>query len=238
ARTEVALAGQELEAWERARAGPEFVDSNTSCAYRRDGYCFGARAQKATEEAQIVVTTHAALAAHLSGADPTLPRTARALLFDALRLEEELRGARSGALDRHELLARLAALAEVESGGRRAGLLHLAAARVPLGGSGREQAWFAQVERARQSAERFFQTALRLFNESKNGLESQTASSDAPEQRALRLDAPARQLAAFPELLQAWRTLSERLSGVVKVAREAGQLVLAARDPKASAAGD
>src|SRR5262249_9374130 len=145
ARTEVALAGQELEAWERARAGPEFVDSNTSCAYRRDGYCFVARAQKATEEAQIVVTTHAALAAHLSGADPTLPRTARALLFDALRLEEELRRARSRALDRHELLARLAALAEVESGGRRAGLPHLAAARVPLGGSGRDQAWFCSV---------------------------------------------------------------------------------------------
>src|SRR5262249_32587977 len=51
-------------------------------------------------------------------------------------------------------------------------------------------------------------------------------------------DAPARQLAAFPELLQAWRTLSERLSVVVKVAREAGQLVLAARGPKAPVASD
>ena len=105
ARSEVALAGQELDAWERVRSGIDFADSTADCAYLRDGYCFVARAQQNATEAQVVVTTHAALAAHLTGRDCTLPTASRVLVLDTHLLEDELRRAQTIELDRAILLA-------------------------------------------------------------------------------------------------------------------------------------
>jgi Rad3-related DNA helicase len=72
-RAEVSLSGQEMGAWERARSGAEFADTIAGCTYRRDGYCFFARAQQAAERALLVITTHQALAEHVSGANRVLP---------------------------------------------------------------------------------------------------------------------------------------------------------------------
>ncbi|MGH2514753.1 MAG: 3'-5' exonuclease [Ktedonobacterales bacterium] len=165
-RTEVALTGQEAAAWERARAGPEFADSTSGCTYRRDGFCYVARAEEAARTARLVLTTHAALAARLTGAASLVPDILRVLVLDAHLLEEELRRIAGFALDRQSLLDTLASLAETEPNGARAGLLHLAAAADSRGkaatgaGTAREQTWFAPVERARRAVESLFQ-ALR-----------------------------------------------------------------------------
>lgn len=236
ARNEVALGGQEAEAWERARSGPEFADSSPTCAYRRDGYCFVARAQSAAEEAQVVVTTHAALAKQLAGSDALLPSFARTLVLDAHLLEEELRRARSCTLDRRELLAQLAALAEAEPGGRRAGLFHLAAERLGNGEAQRAGAWFNHVGRARQAAEHFFAAVRGLLGDDAAGGEPQARGGDNPEQSALRLDEAVKERQSWPSVVAAWTALRERLAAVDRCAHEVAQLVLAARGVKSPSA--
>jgi ATP-dependent DNA helicase DinG len=227
--SEVALAGQEQAAWDRARSGVEFADSIAGCAYRRDGYCLVARAQDAAAEARLVLTTHRGLAAHLAGEDDLLPAAARVLVLDAHLLDGALREAQSTALDRQELLARLAILADVEPGGRRAGLLHLAAQRLDRTGEARERTWAGQIERARQYVERFFQALERLLAEAQ-GKSSGSADGGAEggESRMLRIDAGTRQLTSWAGVTQAWAALDERLATVAKAAREAAQLTLGA----------
>ena len=244
-RSEVSLNGQEMAAWERARSGAEFADTVGGCTYRRDGYCFVARAQQAAERALLVVTTHAALAAHLSGADRMLPDIARTLIFDAHLLEEELRRVQSVALDRHELLARLSALAEVEGNGARAGLLHMAAEQLVREGGraahdaqNRERSWFAQVERARQSVEHFFAALRAVLLEARGESADAALGNESPEHRTLRIDASTRQLEAWREAVQSWGSLDERLASVVKVVRDVAQQSVATRGHQATAASD
>jgi DNA polymerase III epsilon subunit family exonuclease len=242
ARGEVALAGSELGAWERVRSGTEFADSASDCTYRRDGYCFVARAQEAAVAASVVLTTHAALAAHLSGADTFLPEADRVLVLDAHLLEDELRRSRSSALDQAELTAQLDQLAETLPDGKRAGLLHLAAQRMEQsaakGRATHEKAWFAQVERARRSSAPFFQAWYRLLVEALGDSGKGGQLSENIEQRVLRLDAASRRLAAWDEVASAWVTLDEQLTGVAKLAREVGQQVVTLRGKKASIASD
>jgi len=114
ARSEITLAGQEALAWERARAGGDFVDTSTACAYQRSGYCFTTRAHHAAANAALVVTTHAALAAQLAGRPsllPDLPDATRVVILDAHLFEEELLQAGAIALERRALLDLLATLA-------------------------------------------------------------------------------------------------------------------------------
>lgn len=226
ARTEVALTGPELAAWERARSGPEFVDSTGTCTYRRDGYCYTARAEDAARTARVVLTTHAALAARLTGADTLLPDIARVLVLDAHLLEEELRRAAGFTLDRQELLDLLASLAETEQNGARVGLLHLAAqgdAR-GKGAAEREQMWFGQVERARRSGEALFHELRNLLAESQGDAERAPTGNEPPEQRTLRLDGRARRLSRWPVVVRAWDDLAARLDAVVRSARETARL--------------
>lgn len=235
---EITLSGQELAAWERTRAGSEFIDSDADCAYRRDGYCFVARARAAVEDARVIVTTHRVLAAQLVGRASLLAHASRVLVFDAHLLEDELRAARSLALDRQALLADLATLALVEEGGRRAGLFHLAAQGLDAtAAKAREQQWFAQVERTRQAAERLF-TALGMLLADSHDEANGAPLADSPEQRTLRLGGEARELAAWRPLAQQWEELSARLVATIRLARDAAQLVLAARGPKTPAAAD
>ncbi len=123
ARSEITLTGQESLAWERARAGGDFADTATECAYQRGGYCFTARARHDAAHAAIVVTTHAALAAHLAGRPsllPDLPDATRVVILDAHLLEEQLLQAGSIALDRRatlDLLATVAAASDAEPDG-------------------------------------------------------------------------------------------------------------------------
>jgi DNA polymerase III epsilon subunit family exonuclease len=242
-RSEVSLAGQEAVAWERAQAGADFADSSDTCIYRRDGYCFVTRATNAARDARIVVTTHAALAAHLAGNDERLPEATHVLVLDAHLLEEELRRARSATLDRQEVLAALANLAEVETGGRHCGLLHMAASRAgSAGGPAREQTWFAQVEKARKSVEAVF-TALRSViaeaqGEQASGKGNGVRTGDSPEQRTLRVDGAVRQLRTWEDAVRAWRTLTERLGGLTKLARETARAIIAVKGSKATPASD
>ncbi|MGZ3678089.1 MAG: exonuclease domain-containing protein [Ktedonobacterales bacterium] len=244
-RTEVSLSGQEIAAWERARSGVEFADTVSDCAYRRDGYCFFARAQQAAERALLVITTHQALAAHISGADHVLPDATRVLILDAHLLEEELRRVQSVALDRHDLLTQLMTLAGVEDGGARSGLLHLAAERAQHDGGraaqdaqNRERSWFAQVERARQGVERFF-TALRtVLLDARGESADVTLGTESPEQRTLRIDASTYHLESWREAMQSWSMLDDRLASVVKVARDVAQQRVAAHGSRATAASD
>lgn len=236
ARAEVSLQGQELQAWERARGGIEFADTSANCAYRRDGYCFLTRAQQTAERAKVVVTTHAALARHLSHEDDLLPDAARVLVLDAHLLEDELRRAQSIAFDQASLLGKLMLLAEVEPGGLRAGLLHLAASRVTRAGEPiHETAWFAQVARARQGVEALF-GALRTVL-----VEAQTDGGgygDAPEQRTIRVDGRTRQQASWLSVTRAWAHVDERLGAVAKLVREVAQQIVSAHGAHANAASD
>src|SRR5262249_8815389 len=97
--------------------------------------------------------------------------------------------------------------------------------------------WFAQVERARQSAQQLF-TALRALLADSHGEANSTTSADNPEQRTLRLDGEARELAAWRPLAQCWEELAAHLATTARLARDAAQLVLSARGPKTPAAAD
>lgn len=244
-RAEVSLSGQEMVAWERARAGVEFADTVADCIYRRDGYCFFARAQQAAERALLVITTHQALAAHVSGSDRVLPDVTRTLIFDAHVLEEELRRAQDIALDRQDLLARLTTLAEMEDGGVRAGLLHLAAEQLQRDGGqsasdaqNRERSWFAQVERARQGVERFFMALRAVLLEVRGESADAARSAESPEQRTLRIDANTHRLESWREAAHSWSMLDERLASVIKVARDVAQQCVAVHGSHATAAND
>ena len=243
ARGEVALAGPELVAWERVRSGKDFADSMSSCTYRRDGYCFVARSQKAAAEVQVILTTHAALAAQLVGADDLLPTTTRVLVLDAHLLEDELRRARSAVVEQSALSTLLIQLAELHPGGKRAGLLHLAAEQLENRsgaphGQNREKAWFAQVERAQRGLPLLFQALYHLLGEaqSENGKGNQ--ASEGMEQRMLRLDTHVLRLAAWEEVARTWSNLDSQLSALQKLVREVALQLVATRGKSASIAGD
>ena len=226
-RNEVALTGQESAAWERVRGGPEFADSSSICTYRRDGYCYVARAEQAAQQARIVLTTHAALAARLTGVDMLVPDITRILVLDAHLLEEELRRVAGFVLDRQDLLEKLASLAEIGPDGGRAGLLRLAAVSgTSARHGGREQAWFAQVERARRATDVFFYGLRDLLVESRGGAGKAHTSNEPLEQRTLRLDDSTRRLSCWPDVVLAWERLAARLDTVTHVAREAARMSL------------
>jgi DNA polymerase III epsilon subunit family exonuclease len=235
---EVALGGQDIAGWDRVRAGEEFADSSAKCSYRREGYCFMARAEEAGKQARLVLTTHRALAAHLAGNSTMLPDARQVMVVDAHLLEEELRQAQSGALAQRELLGHLAALAEVGAHGERGGLLYLAAHGLEQrGGTAHLRNWCAQVERAQQAAERFFLGLHGLLVEAKGDPEG-SGVGESPEQRTLRLDADAQRLLAWDEVTRAWEALAGQLTNVSKLAREVAQSLVKARGAKASAASD
>jgi Rad3-related DNA helicase/DNA polymerase III epsilon subunit-like protein len=244
-RADVALSGQEQLAWERVRAGRELLDSASNCPYDKRGHCFLSAAQSAGQAAQVVVTTQAALAARLAGLDDLLPSTDRVLVLDAHLFEEQLRATRSVVLDRADLLALLAQLAETRPDGR-AGLLHLAAAHVDkqLGASGSrgsERAWFDAVARARRCVESFFAALQPLMAETDNDRlehkrENNRPQGEQPDQRALRIDERVRRSRAWDEALRAWQSLARDLGGLTALLREVATTTRAA-DRKLAGSG-
>jgi ATP-dependent DNA helicase DinG len=241
ARGEVALAGPEMVAWDRVRSGIDFTDSITACTYRRDGYCFAARAQQAAANVQVILTTHTALAAHLSGSDDLLPETSRVLVLDAHLLEEELRRARSMVVEQSALHSLLTELAEPLPNGKRSGLLHLAAERLDEQagrGASREKVWFTQVERTQRSISPLFQALYRLFGEaqSENGKGGQ--SGEGTELRMLRLDSKILRLSAWEEVARTWAELDAQLGVLTRIVNEAAEQVIARRGKNQSIASD
>jgi len=223
-RADVAISGQEQLAWERVRAGREFLDSAPACPYDKGGHCFLSHAQRAGGEAQIVVTTHAALAARLAGKDDLLGEAARVLVLDAHLLEEELRSARTVVLDRTGLLGVLGRLGEAGPEGR-AGLLHATARHIePNGTSSAARAWFEQIASARRCVEAFVNTLQSVM------LQTDAARSDAngapgapqdiPDQRALRIDDELRRSPAWQRAARDWEALARELTVIVGLLRD------------------
>lgn len=239
-RAEVTMGGPDSGAWERARGGEEYQDSFASCAYRRDGYCFVTKARERAEGSRVVVTTHAALAAHLAGQESLLPDAGRTLVMDAHLLEDELRRAGGSALDRQEILALLDTLATMESGNRRAGLLHVAATRANAGEGGleRERAWFAQVQRTRASAENFFQALQKVMQAAAGDRDEDAQPGESIEQRTLRVDDRTRQLSSWQTAASAYTTFEGHCAALAKLAREAGRAGQGGRDGKGGLAAD
>ena len=223
-RAEVTMAGSDVTAWERARSGDEFRDSFESCAYRRDGYCFVTKTREAASQARVVVTTHAALAAHLAGAESLLPEVGRVLVLDGHLLEEELRSAQGYTLERQAILSLLDTLASIEPESHRAGLLHVAAMRAGPQDGGREQAWFALVKRVRASVEAFFQSLQHVMRDAAGSQENGAQGGEITDQPALRIDGKTRQLRAWQEAAAAWGVVVQRCEELIKVAREAARL--------------
>jgi DNA polymerase III epsilon subunit family exonuclease len=227
-RAEIALPGPETQAWERVRSGEEFGDGWPTCAYRRDGYCFAARAEDRASVAAVVVSTHAALAASLTGHEAVLADVTRVIVLDAGLLEEELRRASSATIERETLLNLLARLASTAPGGQRAGLLHQAAARLGAGiTAAPARASFESVPAAVQSTEAFF-AALRAVLAEATERSGAHAQDEAGDPRLLRLDAKVRGLAAWKAVQDAWHHLARRLTVVVTRAREIARAAHAA----------
>src|SRR5260221_6948627 len=220
-RADVAISGQEQLAWERVRAGRELLDSASACPYDKGGHCFLSHAQRDGGEAQVVVTTHAALAARLAGQDDLLGEAARLLVLDAHLLEEELRSVRTIVLDRASLTELLGRLADTGPEGR-AGLLHATARHIePNGKSSSERAWFEEIASARRCVEAFVGALQSVM------LQTDSARSDAngaplesPDQRALRIDDELRRSPAWRRAARDWEALARELTSVVSLLRD------------------
>ncbi len=192
ARNEITLVGAEALAWERARAGADLADTTDGCAYRRGGYCFTLRTQRAAEAASLIVTTHAALATALAGQTSLLPSIealTRVVVLDAHLLEEGLRRNSSIAFEQQSLLDMLATLGEQQTDqalpnvnpkdtrpqeGAYVGLLPLAASL--LAGrdvprwrpTARERGWFETLALARTQVEALFGALRATLAEAQN----------------------------------------------------------------------
>ena len=232
-RSEVAIVASDEAAWERARSGDDYRDAFASCAYRRDGSCFTTKAREAASQARIVVTTHAALAARLAGAESLLPDAHRVLVLDGHLFEEELRGAGGSTLDRQEIFTLLDTLACVEPESHRSGLLRMAARRIEPQGGSQEQSWFDVVHRTRGSVEALFQALHQVMREAASGQDGGSAAGETPEQTTLRVDGKTRQLRSWQHAAAVWDTLSQRCDELGRVAREAARLPAGDRGKKA-----
>jgi DNA polymerase III epsilon subunit family exonuclease len=216
-RGDVALSGAEAAAWQRARAGDEFADSSSECAYRKHGYCFIARAEAQSRAASIIATTHGALAEALAGRPHLLPDLDRVLVLDAHALEDALRQATGWTWDHAGTLAVLADLAESAPGGARVGLLHQLAARDQ---SAPEAAWFTQVAKTRTTITGFFAALALLYHDDEHDkLERPPRGAEAAE-RTLRLDERARRRGAWRDATDAWSALRGRLTALEQLLGE------------------
>jgi Rad3-related DNA helicase len=203
------------------RGGAEHADAMATCSYHRDGYCFFHRARQSAQQARILVTTHATLAAYLDGdgdGDDGLPECSRVLALDAHTFEENIRKARETLLDQRKIHSALNELAQEVDGKAADGLLRQAAGRI-------EQVslrnWFEQVAQARKASDRLFTTLRTLLREvNAHGGGSDQGHGEPLEQRVLRLDARARQHDAWDDVAAAWRATDTRLAAVAKLARE------------------
>ncbi len=253
-RADVSLHGGEAVAWERVRSGAEFSETMDGCPYRAEGYCFAARGEARAAEASVIVTTHAALAADLTGTNGPLPDAPRVLALDGRLLEDELRRTRTITLEPLAMLSLLDTLAAEAGGdGQRRDLSRVAGALIWPEKPGRkpnatpattadEQAWRGAVERARVCVREFF-TALRQAL--REGQEGQARGwrggrdGRGEQQRdggAVRVDSELRGSNAWARVLSAWTRLASGLEAAAEAARTAASALEAAALPPAKAA--
>ncbi len=224
-RADVALSGQETLAWERVRAGREFTDSAAACPYGKGGYCFLTAAQTAANDASVVLTTHAALAASLAASDDLVPSATHTLILDAHAFEDALRETRSLAIDRARLHDLLTTLAQSDANGRH-GLLHMAAEQLQNGNGrpdsqrGAERSWFEQAAQARRCTDALFEALRALVSRSSATGGASGSPGESGEQRVVRIDGDLRRSSAWRRAASAWSELEVALRSVVATARE------------------
>ncbi|HEX9037348.1 MAG TPA: exonuclease domain-containing protein [Ktedonobacterales bacterium] len=248
-RADVALHGGEEAAWERVRAGAEFDDTVDECPYNQARLCFAARAWARAARAAITVTTHATLAASLSGAQTGLPDAERTLVIAGRLMDDALRQAQTITLDPQSLLAVLNALAaEPERDGQQHDLLRMAGALLWPEKPGRkasappaipvdERAWRAAIEAARSEERAFFATlraALRERQES-SGRGGRDGRGEPRDNAALRVDADLRGSDAWARVERAWTRFAQALAEAAATARAAADALAAATDQPAYA---
>lgn len=208
-RWEMSLPLQENSAWERARAGIEVRDSARRCPYDAAGYCFVASAQAGAKAAQIVVTTHGALAATLLGRDDLLPATTRVIALDPWALEDALREARTHTLRYEFVTALLNDLSTTNESGQRAGLLQWAWEAFCPTDPARGQAWAGEVGNALSCAESFF-AALHIVGQ---------VIAPNPKEHTAPIDHEVRREPAWRQVSLAWDEFRAALDGVIKLLR-------------------
>lgn len=209
ARDEVTLGPTEQMAWDTVRGGPDFVGM-PKCAYRERGWCFATRAKDATNQAPVIITTHAAL---FAGSD--LPAADGYLLLDTQQLEEHLMERASFVLDVATITQTLQWLWRRDGTGI-GGLLAQATRSIP-GDTG--QNWGNQVAKAEEAAKAFLLALSALPAEAQAHAKHPAAADGAPF--AVRLDEDARALAGWGSLSETWHTLEKRLNALVEATTQA-----------------
>lgn len=250
-RADVSLHGGEETAWERARSGTEFSESMDGCPYRAEGYCFAARAEARAAEADIIVTTHAALTASLTGAGTPLPDAPRVIALDGRLLEDALRQARTLTLEPLALLGLLDTLAaEPGDDGQRHDLPRVVGSLLWPEKPGRkpnaapsataeERAWRDAVVRARVCARKFFTALRQALREGQEGQARGGRGRDGRgEQRdggAVRVDDELRDSHAWAYVRDTWARLGAELKSAAETARAMASALEAAAWPPATA---
>ena len=217
-RADLTLSGPESDAWARARSGPEFADAEGDCPYRAEGYCFVERAERRARAAALIVTTHAALAARLTGRDTLLPDVARVVILDGRQIEDELRRQRTFTLDGPSALALLDMLAH---GTRRKAGCSPSPRCSRSSRSARGSGAATSSVRGRPSSRRVTPSA-RFSRPARSA-----TPAPAPPARslstmaALRVDSMMRASEGWKSLARVWEECCEAFAGVAATAQEA-----------------
>ena len=225
-RDELMLMQQEQAAWDMVRSGPEYLDDLLDCPYARSGYCFTRRSREAAAQADVVVTTHAALLEYLGGDVATLADMAHLLILDAQLLEEE--AIRQGAyeLAKPGLVRLLDDLLVGQLETQQGGLLVLAmrqleqmqAGIAPKGGQlaeARLPSWHTVVERTRQEVEHFFGALSLMLSEYQEQHHGGPRAWNEGIEPSLRLSSKVRNGPSWKGVEQAWADLESGLPAFI-----------------------
>jgi ATP-dependent DNA helicase DinG len=225
-RDELVLMQQEQSAWEMVRSGPEYLDDLLECPYARSGYCFTRRSREAAAQANVIVTTHAALLEYLGGDVATLGDMAHLLILDAQLLEEEAIRQGSYELSKPALSRLLDELLTGQPEAQQGGLLVLAmkqleqmqAGITPKGGQlaeARLPSWQALMERTRQGVEHFFAALSLMLSEYHAQHHGGPRSWNEGVEPSLRLSSKVRNGPGWKGVEQAWAELESGLPALI-----------------------
>ncbi|HEX2349396.1 MAG TPA: exonuclease domain-containing protein [Ktedonobacterales bacterium] len=235
-RADLALTGGESEAWARARGGDEFAEAFAECPYRAGGYCFVQRATQRANDAALVVTTHAALAARLTGHDQSAPLAERTILLDGRRFEDELRRQRTFTLEAARLFNALDALETARVGGEHAGLLPFAASLAPVASASQAEEWYRAVTRAREAAGALFGAMRALLHEGQERSGRGARREMVAENGSLRIDSTVRGSHGWQALAHEWAQFSDAIGAVCGAIDAAARAIQVSEDAHSPAA--
>ena len=226
-RDELVLMQQEQVAWDMVRSGPEYLDDLLDCPYARRGYCFTRRSREAAAQADVVVTTHAALLEYLGGDVATLADMTHLLILDAQLLEEEAIRQGSYELAKPALTRLLDDLLTGQpEGHQQGGLLVLAikqleqmqAGITPKGGQlaeARLASWQTLMERTRQGVEHFFGALSLMLSEYQEQHHGGPRAWSEGVEPSLRLSSKVRNGPSWKGVEQAWAELESGVPALV-----------------------